>query len=112
METLYERDDIVLTALKRHEIVASNLKVRDDGDEAVLAFHLLGLRRLRRQRSLHRDDVAELERRLYAIFPGMNDLNLQIEAMTQGRRWNRTVQFRMACEELEYMVNLEPAECQ
>lgn len=111
METPCDRDDIVLSALKRHKIVASNLKVHDDGGEAVLAFSLLGVRRLRRQGSLHRDDTAELKRRLYGIFPGMNDLNIKVEAMTQGRRWNRTVQFRMACEELEYMVNLQPAEC-
>lgn len=112
MKTTWERDDIVMSALKRQNIVASNVTMCDEDGEAAVAFDLVGLRGPRRQGPQNRDDAAELERRLYEIFPGMNDLNIRIEAVKHGWRWNRAVQFRMAWEQLDDMVDLQPAmEC-
>lgn len=109
METPSEREDIVMSALSRYQIVVSNLSVQNEGERAVLTFNLVGLRRLRRQCRARRDDDAELERRLNRIFPGLEGLTLNIEAVKHGRRWNRTVRFRLAGEELEEMVNLRLA---
>ncbi len=109
METPSEREDIVMSALSRYQIVVSNLSVQNEGEKAVLTFNLVGLRRLRRPRRPLRDEAAELERRLHRIFPGLEGLTLGIEAVKAGRRWRRTVRFRLAGEELEENGNLRLA---
>ena len=105
-----DRTDILLSALHRQKIIGLNLSVREEGSEAVLAFHWIGLRRHRRHGSFYKDDTAELSRRLTGIFPGLSELSISIDTVAHGRRWNRLVQFRVNCDDLEYTMQLQPVE--
>ncbi|MCE5228420.1 hypothetical protein LLG95_02330 [bacterium] len=101
---------MIINTLNRQRIVASNLIVRDEGSDAVLSFHWIGLRRFRRQGAFIRDETAELNRRLCGIFPRLSYLRITIGEASHGRRWVRLVQFRVAMDELAYMVPQPVAE--
>ncbi|MEN6625561.1 MAG: hypothetical protein ABFD69_04955 [Candidatus Sumerlaeia bacterium] len=112
MENPCDQEYIVTAALHRQKIVISNLSVREEGGQVILSFHWIGLRRHRRLGQYFHDETAELGRRLRGLFPRLADLSVTIDATPHGRRWNRLVQFRVAVEELEYMMNLQPVDAE
>lgn len=110
MENPCDQAYSVLTALNREKIVATNVSVREEPGEAVLGFHWIGLRRRRPYGSFIDDGTAELTARLRNIFPKLTDVKVMIDTTSHGRRWNRIVQFRVAAEEFDSILNMQPAE--